>query len=174
MSRGIVERFLPSILMLALASMELTCNGMPTELPAVKTSLATDLGCPATLHGHASRPVRVELSDGTHLSECAMTEFGACRPGHVRYRARVSERGELFALAVSGSAPSEVLACVDTQLRDAVVMPAADCRNQPVAAELRGNVEWGPTLGLQGSDGSILGAVWPCSAAPVPRRTKTR
>jgi hypothetical protein len=69
----------------------------------------------------------------------------------------------LLALSVKGQAPSLVKSCVEVHLREAVLMPAADCRDEPIASTLSGDLEWGPDVGLRGSQSGVLGAVWPCA-----------
>lgn len=133
------------------------------ELPEVKTRLATDLGCPPHAYGTVVRPVWIELSDGTSLLECAITEFGACRPGRIRYDVTVGRGGELLAISVTGDAPPSVKSCVEAHLREAVLTPAADCRDEPLPSALDGDVRWGPDVGLQGSHSGVLGAAWPCA-----------
>lgn len=150
---------------LAAFGISLACVGCsaPMELPDVKTALATDLGCPVSAFGAEVEPVWLQTSDGTTLLECAEREFGDCRPGQVDYEVAVGRRGELVALSVTGNAPTAVRACVETHLREAVLTPAADCRDRTIPSTLRGDVQWGPDVGLRGSHSGILGAAWPCA-----------
>jgi hypothetical protein len=151
-----------SLLACGLGVVHLVSCTTPVALPEVKTPLATDLGCPVSSYGVEVGSPWFEFSDGTNILECAMAEFGACHPGSVDYQLSVGVRGELLALSVVGEAPEKVRACVTNHLRGAVLTPASDCRNQPVASTVRGNLEWGPDVGLRGSHGGVLGAVWPC------------
>jgi hypothetical protein len=63
----------------------------------------------------------------------------------------------------TGDAPSVVKSCIEVHLREAVLTAAADCRDEPISSTLRGDVRWGPEVGLQGSHSGILGAAWPCA-----------
>lgn len=137
--------------------------GSVVELPPVRTPLATDLGCPPAQYGVPKREVWFQLSDGSELLECGLEEFAACRPGRVDYKAIVDRQGSVAMLSVAGKAPVAVVQCVSAHLAEAVVTPAADCRDVPVDSTLVGDLEWGPETGLRGSHGGVLGAVWPCA-----------
>jgi hypothetical protein len=118
----------------------------PVDLPEVRTPLTTDLGCPVSLHGSVAQPAWFEWSDGTDILECAVSEFGACRPGRLDYEVAVSAQGEPKAVSVVGTVPDGVRWCVANHLREAVIAPARDCRQQSVASTFQGSLEWGPPL----------------------------
>jgi hypothetical protein len=145
-------------------SLGCVCCSPPPELPEVRTSLAWDVGCPARAYGVVARPAWIQLSDGSSLLECAIGEFGACRPGQIEYEIQVGRRGELLALSVTGEAPSVVRSCVADHLRDAVLTPAADCRDEAVSSTLSGDLRWNSEDGLRDSQSGVLGAAWPCAA----------